>query len=49
MDKLRVLITRQEIAAKVAELGDRVTADFSGEPVLLIGVLLPSQRAKGSR
>ena len=39
MDKLRVLITRQQIAAKVAELGARITADFPGEPVLLIGVL----------
>jgi hypoxanthine phosphoribosyltransferase len=39
VDKLRVLITRQQIAAKVADLGARITADFSGEPVLLIGVL----------
>ncbi|MGB8887861.1 MAG: hypoxanthine phosphoribosyltransferase [Candidatus Korobacteraceae bacterium] len=39
MDQLRVLITREQIAAKVAELGARITADFAGEPVLLIGVL----------
>ncbi len=39
MDKLRVLITRQQIAAKVAELGARITTDFAGESVLLIGVL----------
>jgi hypoxanthine phosphoribosyltransferase len=39
VDKLRVLITREQIAAKVAELGARITADFPGEPVLLIGVL----------
>jgi hypoxanthine phosphoribosyltransferase len=39
VDKLRVLITREQIAAKVAELGARITADFAGEPVLLIGVL----------
>ncbi len=38
-DKLTVLITRQQIAAKVAELGARITADFAGEPVVLIGVL----------
>ena len=39
MDKLRVLITRQQIAAKVAEMGKRITADFAGQPVVLIAVL----------
>ena len=39
MDKLTVLITRERIAAKVAEMGARITADFAGEPVVLIGVL----------
>ncbi len=39
MDQLRVLITREQIAAKVADLGARITSDFAGEPVLLIGVL----------
>lgn len=39
MDKLTVLITREQIAAKVAEMGKRITADFAGEPVVLIGVL----------
>ena len=39
MDKLRVLITRDQIAAKVAELAARITADFAGESVVLIGVL----------
>ncbi len=39
MDKLRVLITREQIAAKVAEMGKRITADFAGEPVVLIAVL----------
>ena len=39
MDKLRVLIPRDQIAAKVAELADRITADFAGESVVLIGVL----------
>ncbi len=38
-DKLRVLLSRQEIAAKVAEMGACITADFRDEPVLLIGVL----------
>ena len=39
MDKLRVLITREQIAAKVAEMGQRISQDFAGEPVVLIGVL----------
>jgi hypoxanthine phosphoribosyltransferase len=39
VDKLRVLITREQIAAKVAEMGARITADFSGESLVLIGVL----------
>ena len=39
MDKLRVLITREQIAGKVAQMGERITADFSGESLVLIGVL----------
>jgi hypoxanthine phosphoribosyltransferase len=39
VDKLRVLITREQIAAKVAQIGERITADFAGESVVLIGVL----------
>ncbi|MGC2108559.1 MAG: hypoxanthine phosphoribosyltransferase [Candidatus Korobacteraceae bacterium] len=39
MQPLRVLITRQQIAAKVAEIGARITADFAGDSVVLIGVL----------
>ena len=39
MDKLRILIPREQIAAKVAELAARITADFAGESVVLIGVL----------
>ncbi len=39
MDQLRVLITREQIAAKVAEMGKRITDDFAGESVVLIGVL----------
>ena len=34
-----MLLTRQQIAEKVAELGRRITADYRGEPVLLVGVL----------
>jgi len=39
MAQLKVLITREEIAAKVAALGARIAADFAPEPVLLVGVL----------
>jgi len=34
-----VLIPREQIAAKVTEMGERITADFVGEPVVLLGVL----------
>ncbi len=39
MEKLRVLITRQQIAQKVAEMAAQISRDFAGEPVVLIGVL----------
>jgi hypoxanthine phosphoribosyltransferase len=39
VDKLRVLIGRERIAAKVAEMGQRISQDFAGEPVVLIAVL----------
>jgi hypoxanthine phosphoribosyltransferase len=39
MDKLRVLITRDQIALKVAELGMRISADFAAQAIVLIGVL----------
>jgi hypoxanthine phosphoribosyltransferase len=39
MDKLRVLFTRDQIAAKLAELGAQITADYAGESLVLIGVL----------
>ena len=39
MDELTVLITREQIAAKVAEMGARITADFAGQSLVLIGVL----------
>jgi hypoxanthine phosphoribosyltransferase len=35
----RVLVSEQEIAAKVAELAARVDADYVGREVLLVGVL----------
>ena len=39
MNQLKILLTHEQIAAKVAELGARITADFAGQPVLLVGVL----------
>ncbi len=35
----RVLVSAEEIAAKVAELGKRITEDFVDQPPLLVGVL----------
>ena len=39
MDQLKILITREQIAAKVAEMGARITTDFAGQPIILIGIL----------
>jgi len=36
---LRLFISRERIAARVAEIGHRISQDFAGEPVILIGVL----------
>jgi hypoxanthine phosphoribosyltransferase len=35
----KILISREQIAAKVAEMGALITADFAGESVVLVGVL----------
>lgn len=39
VSELKVLFTRQQIAARVAELGAQISRDFAGEPVTLVGVL----------
>ena len=39
MSELKVLITRQQIAQRVAEMGAEITRDFSGQSVILVGVL----------
>ncbi|HEV2990020.1 MAG TPA: hypoxanthine phosphoribosyltransferase [Candidatus Angelobacter sp.] len=36
---LEILLSRQQIAGRVAELGQQITTDFAGQSVLLIGVL----------
>jgi len=37
--ELRVLFTREQIAARVAELGRQISQDFAVEPVVLVRVL----------
>jgi hypoxanthine phosphoribosyltransferase len=39
LDRLKVLLTHEQIANKVAELGAQITRDFEGQSVVLIGVL----------
>lgn len=39
MSQLKVLLSREQIAAKVAEMGAAITSDFSGESIILLGVL----------
>jgi hypoxanthine phosphoribosyltransferase len=39
VDRLKVLLTRAQIAKRVVALADRITHDFDGESVVLIGVL----------
>ncbi|HEX4426766.1 MAG TPA: hypoxanthine phosphoribosyltransferase [Terriglobales bacterium] len=39
MSELSVLISRQQIAERVAAIGAEITRDFAGENVILVGVL----------
>ena len=39
MADLKVLISREEIAKRVHELGEQITKDFSGQSIVLVGVL----------
>jgi hypoxanthine phosphoribosyltransferase len=39
MEHFRVLFTRDQVAAKIVELGAQITTDYVGEAVVLIGVL----------
>jgi len=39
MADLKVLIPRQDIAKRVAELGAQITHDFAGHSIILVGVL----------
>jgi hypoxanthine phosphoribosyltransferase len=35
----KVLLTAEEIQAKLAEMGEKITADYDGSTILLVGVL----------
>jgi hypoxanthine phosphoribosyltransferase len=37
--RIRTLISAEEIAAKLADLGGRITADYRGKDLLMVGVL----------
>ena len=39
MNQLKILITREQIAARIVEMGLTITADSAGEPVIFVGVL----------
>jgi hypoxanthine phosphoribosyltransferase len=39
MPDLKVLITRQDIAKRVSELGAQISKDFAGQSVIFVGVL----------
>jgi hypoxanthine phosphoribosyltransferase len=35
----RVIVSEEDLQARIAELGQRITADYAGRPPLLVGVL----------
>ena len=39
VSELKVLLSREQIARRVAQLGEKITIDFAGETIVLIGVL----------
>lgn len=39
MSDLKVLFTQEQIARRVAQIGAKITMDFAGEQVVLVGVL----------
>ncbi len=39
MTELKVLISRQDIAKRVSELGAQITKDFAGQSIIFVGVL----------
>lgn len=39
MSELKIYISRDQIAKRVAEIGAQISKDFAGEPLVLLGVL----------
>ena len=39
MSALKVLISRQDVAKRVSEIGAQITRDYAGQSVILVGVL----------
>ena len=39
MTELKVLLSREQIAKRVAEMGEQITRDFAGQTVIFVGVL----------
>lgn len=39
VENLKLLISREQIATRIAEMAQRITKDSAGEPVLFVGVL----------
>lgn len=39
MPELKVLLTRDQISARVAEMGKQITRDFAGQSIIFVGVL----------
>lgn len=35
----KILVTKEQIAARVKEIGEQITRDFAGESVLMVGIL----------
>ena len=47
MTDLKVLIPKEEIAKRVAELGAAITRDYAGQSVIFVGVLKGAQEWLG--
>lgn len=39
VSELKVLLTRDQISARVAEMGKQITRDFAGQAIIFVGVL----------
>lgn len=39
MSRLKILYTREQIAQRVRDVADQITADFKGEELVLVGIL----------